>query len=89
MNSRRLLDYETPQRPKRVSFLAKCNPKATRRSVVRKAVKSALVATVLWFVAGYFKPAIRADWRFTFPVWICSAVLAGAVCEWQVDSESL
>jgi hypothetical protein len=83
------LDYETPQPRKRVGFLSKCNPKATLRSVVRKAITYALIAALLWLIAAYFKPAMRADWQFTFPMWVGIATLVGAVCEWQVDNDSL
>jgi len=87
---RPLLNYETPpERPKRVRFLSKCNPRATPRSAVRQAVRYAMIAAAAWFVAAYFKPAVRADWRFTLPSWVCIAALVGAVCEWQVDGDSL
>ena len=89
MHPPRPLDYETPRPPARVGFLTKCNPRATPRSVVRKAVRYALVAAAAWVVVAAFKPAIRSDWRLTFPALVCSAALVGAVFEWQVDDEGL
>ncbi len=89
MSKQPVLDYETPPPPKRVGFLSKCNPKATPRSVVRKAIAYALIAAAVWLIPAYFKPAMPEYWLFAFTMWVCIAALVGAVCEWQVDNDSL
>jgi hypothetical protein len=83
-HSRPTLQYERPQPPQRIGFFSKCNPRATPRSTLRKAVTYALVAAALWLIAAYRKPALLAEWQFMLPMWVGIAALVGAVCEWQV-----
>jgi hypothetical protein len=72
-----------------MQFLAKLNPKATRRSVVRRAVLSCIIAASLWGLAVVFRfnPKFQPRW-WAFALLIVCPALVGAACEWQVAPES-
>ncbi len=65
-------------------LLDKINPKATPRSVLRRAVTSALVGAAFFLL---FKPAVREAWRIVLPVWVLLCAAVGALVEWQVPDE--
>jgi hypothetical protein len=61
----------------------KTNPRATRRSVIRRAVLGAISIPAVFFAFG--KPDIRANWPVLLPVF---AILGAGICalaEWQID----
>jgi hypothetical protein len=88
MHLRPTVNYETPQPRKRIGFLTRVNPKATRWSVVRCACMMVLIASALWGLCLIFRPNPKwqPSWPF-FVLWLCGAALVGAVWEWQVPHE--
>lgn len=82
-------ENDTQQQPRRVGFLSKCNPSATPRSVVPRAIKFGVIAAMIWWVAAFFKPSMREDWQIFFPLAVGVAMITCAVCEWQVDNDQL
>ena len=79
---------DTQQPRKRIGFLARVNPKATARSVIRRACIMVLVAAALWGLCLVFRP--NPKWQPSWPfviLWLCCAALVGAVWEWQVPDE--
>jgi hypothetical protein len=87
---------------KPMEFLAKLNPKATLRSVVRRALIGCIIAAGLWGLAVVFLfyPKFQPSWWafffnlgfqpswWAFGLWTGLAALVGAVWEWQVTPES-
>jgi len=69
-----------------MSLLDKMNPKATLGSVLRRAMVSAIVGAVVFFLA--FKPMYRDAWPITLPIWCLLCAFVGAVIEWQVPRGS-
>jgi hypothetical protein len=70
-------------------FLAKLNPEATPRSVVRSVFLSCLGAAAVWFLLILFPD--NPMWKPNLPMfllWEVCAGLAGAVIEWQVPGET-
>jgi len=72
-----------------MDFLAKFNPKATWRSVVRRSIFSCIIAASLWGMAVVFRvnPKFQPSW-WAFAIFMVCAALVGAVWEWQVAPES-
>ena len=82
------MNHETPQPEKRVGFLTRVNPKATVRSVIRRACIMCVVAAALWGLCLMFRP--NPKWQpslMAFAWWMVCAALVGAVWEWQVPDE--
>jgi hypothetical protein len=69
-------------------FLAKRNPHATLRTIVRSICFSCFAASVLWGLAIVFKinPKFQPSWAAFILLMICAA-LVGAAYEWQVPKE--
>jgi hypothetical protein len=63
-------------------LLDKINPTATLRSVLLRAIQTAVVGAVVFFLA--FQPMYREMWRVTLPIWCLLCAFVGAVFEWQV-----
>ena len=78
-----------PPEPKRkVGFLTRLNPKATPRSVVHRACITCIASAAIWGLCLIFRP--NPKWQASWPsfvLWLCCAVLVGAVWEWQVPDE--
>jgi hypothetical protein len=72
-----------------MDLLTKLNPKATRRSVARRALVSCIIAAGLWSLAVifHFNPKFQPTW-WAFVVFMICAAIVGAVWEWQVAPES-
>ena len=83
------LDYGTPRPRQRVRFLEKCNPKATRKSVVRSAIIYSFIVGGIWLIGALTKPELPHTWPALLLVFMLSGAIAGAVCEWQVDRDEL
>jgi hypothetical protein len=68
-----------------MGFVAKLNPNATWRSVVRRSILNCIIASSLWGLAVVFlfNPRFQPSW-WAFAIFIICAALAGAVWEWQV-----
>lgn len=78
------LDYKSPVRRQRISFLEKCNPKATRASVIRSAILTSLMGAGLWFLGALTAPGYWKTWPIALPGLMLSGAFCGAVFEWQV-----
>ena len=77
------LDYATTGPAKHPRFLEKLNPKATWRSVARKAIISCLLAAAAWWLLRRLIPTWHpAEW-WPFVCWEVAAAMVGAVTEWQ------
>jgi hypothetical protein len=79
------LEYARPEPRKRSRFLEKLNPKATLRSVVRKAMINGIVAAAVWWLLR-----LNHNWHpewWAFVSWELAAVIVGAVSEWQSSSD--
>lgn len=79
------LDYATTGPPKHPRFLDKLNPKATWRSVARKAVISCLLAAGAWWLLRRLIPTWHPNEWWAFVCWEVAAAIVGAVTEWQPD----
>ncbi|MEI7924272.1 MAG: hypothetical protein WCJ40_20380 [Planctomycetota bacterium] len=66
-----------------MGLLDKTNPNATRRSVLRQSLISAITTPLVVFVIS--KPAFRRHWRVTVPIFTLMGAGIGALVEWQVD----
>lgn len=66
-----------------MGLLHKTNPNATRRSVLRQSLISAISTPLVVFVIS--KPAFRRHWRDTIPIFTMLGAGIGALWEWQVD----
>ncbi len=66
-----------------MGLLDKTNLNATRRSVLRQSLISAITTPLVVFVIS--KPAFRRHWRVTFPIFTLMGAGIGALVEWQVD----
>ena len=66
-----------------MGLMDKTNPNATRRSVLRESLISAITTPLVVFVIS--KPAFRRHWRVTLPITILIGAGIGALWEWQVD----
>ena len=72
-----------------MDFLAKLNPKATWRTVLRRSIISCIAAAGLWELAMFFRfnPEFQPTW-WVFALFMVCAAIVGAVWEWQVAPES-
>ena len=72
-----------------MEFLAKLNPNATWRSVLRRSIISCIAAPGLWGLAVIFRfnPKFQPTW-WTFALFMICAALVGAVWKWQVAPDS-
>jgi hypothetical protein len=79
-------DMQKPAR--RIGFLTRLNPKATARSVIRRACIMCAVAAALFGLCLIFRPNPKWEPSWIDFAWtlICAAVV-GAVWEWQVPDE--
>jgi hypothetical protein len=80
----------TPPQPREpIGFFSRLNPKATGRSVVRRACVMVIVGAALWGLCLVFR-AGDSKWQPTWPTliwWLFCFALTGAVLEWQVPDD--
>ena len=70
-----------------MGLLDRTNPRATRRSVIRRAILGAFVTPTFFIALG--KPEIRAHWAVFIPLFSVLGLGIYALCEWQVDDSDL
>lgn len=74
--------------PKR-GFLPKCDPKATRATVVRHAVVYSLVGAGVWLFVALRKDGFWSTWPVALPGMMIGFAIMAAICEWQLDRDDL
>lgn len=66
-----------------MGLLDKINPRATRKSVIRRSILGAISVPAFFFVFG--KPSIRAHWPVLLPFFAFLGAAVAALLEWQLD----
>src|SRR5688500_586832 len=84
MHLRPTLNYETPEPQKPTGFLAKLNPQATPRFVLRRVVRWCVVASAIWGVVLTFGLIESERRRLLYSVLISVTAITAAANEWQV-----
>lgn len=73
--------------PSIMGLLSKTNPKATFRSVLRRAVLQLIIGAALYLLFCLWNEKLRAIWPLALPLWALGCALVGALFEWQIAEE--
>jgi len=70
-----------------MGLLSKTNPRATRRSVLRRAVFQFFFGASLYLLFCLWNERLRAVLPVALPLWAIGCALIGALFEWQFADE--